>query len=106
MAAPRSDPRVSVSYSSLLTDPHPCRHIVYPYNDEGRAIYAVALFTSSGLAKGESVVLFVADARCGAILDELSNAGVDVELFRSNGQLECVSAEETLQQFQFDGVID
>jgi len=43
----------------LLVDPHPCRHIVYPYNDEEKGINAVYLFASSGLSKGESVVLIV-----------------------------------------------
>ena len=93
-------------FHSLLTDPHPSRHIVYPYNDEDKAIYAVALFASSGLSKGESVVLIMADTRCKPILEGLTKSGFDVVALQASGQLECVSAEEMLRGFTREGTLD
>ena len=85
--------------SPLLSDPHPNRHIVYPYNDELKAINAVFLFASSGLSKGESVILIMADSRCEPILQRLAGAGFDLQALRAAGQLECLSAEELIRTF-------
>src|SRR5438128_2512121 len=79
--------------SPLLTDPHPCRHIVYPYNDEQKAINAVYLFVRSGLSKGESVILIMADSRRAAITGRLADAGSDLTVLQLSGRLECISAD-------------
>jgi hypothetical protein len=92
--------------TSLLTDPHPCRHIVYPYNDEERAVNAVCLFASSGLSKGESVVLIMADSRCDSIIGRLSKAGCDLEALLTSGQLECISADSMLHTVIRDGLLN
>jgi len=95
-----------LSETTLLTDPHPCRHIVYPYTDEEKAINAVYLFATSGLSKGESVVLIMADARCEPITGRLARGGFDLAALRASGQLECVSADSMLHKFIQDGVLD
>ena len=92
--------------TSLLTDPHPCRHIVYPYDDEEKALNAVYLFASSGLSKGESVVLIMADSRCGPIMARLTTAGFDPSALAVSRQLECISAESMLDSFMADGTLD
>jgi hypothetical protein len=95
-----------MSATSLLTDSHPCRHIVYPYTDEEKGINAVYLFASSGLSKGESVVLIMADARCEAITGRLSSGGFDLAALRATGQLECASADSILGECMRDGMLD
>jgi DcmR-like sensory protein len=92
--------------SSLLTDPHPCRHIVYPYNDEQKAVNAVYLFASSGLSKGESVILIMADSRRAAITGRLADAGSDLTALQLSGRLECISAETMVQSFMTNGALD
>src|SRR4051812_35529266 len=92
--------------TDILTDPHPCRHIVYPYNDEEKAVKAVYLFASSGLRKGESVVLIMADARCETITRRLATAGFDLRALQASGQLECISADSMLSMFMQSDVLD
>ena len=88
---------MSTQDHSLLTNPHPCRHIVYPYNDAAKAINAVCLFAISGIEKGESVILFVADSRRDQIIGRLTIEGLDVTTLQDSGQLQFVSAEEMLR---------
>ena len=92
--------------TTLLTDPHPCRHIVFPYTDEEKGINAVYLFASSGLSKGESVVLIMADARCEPITGRLASGGFHLAALRASGQLECVSADSMLREFMQNGTLD
>jgi hypothetical protein len=94
------------SPASLVTDPHPCRHIVYPYNDEEKAIKAVCMFATSGFTKGESVVLIMADSRCEPIIGHLAKAGCDIEALLIRGQLECLSADGMLKTFMPSGTFD
>src|SRR4051794_23575414 len=97
---------VQSSATSLLTDPHPCRHIVYPYNDEEKAINAVCLFASSGLSKAESVVLIMADNRCERITTRLEMAGFNLRAWRGSGKLVCISADGMLNTFMACGRLD
>jgi len=92
--------------TELLTNPHPCRHIVFPHNDEDKALNAVYLFASSGLLKGESVVLIIADCRCETIEQRLAAAGFDVIALQASGQLECISANSMLRTFRVGGALD
>jgi hypothetical protein len=85
------------AFTSLLRDSHPCRHIVYPYTDEAKAINAVCLFAGSGLSKGESVVLIMADRRSEPIISGLANRGVDTRALQASGQLKCISADGMLR---------
>ena len=97
---------MAAATSFLLTDPHPCRHIVYPYTDEMKAINAVFLFASSGLSKGESVILVMVDSRRKPISDRLTDAGFDPAALQISGQLEYVSADSMLQMFMQSGALD
>ena len=96
----------SFSQIDLLTNPHPRRHIVYGYNDEEKGINAVYLFASSGLSKGESVVLVMADSRCEPIARRLAQEGLDVSTLQSSGRLKCVSADSMLDMFMATGALD
>jgi len=97
---------MSTRDTSVLIDPHPCRHIVYPYNDESKAINAVCLFAGSGLSKGESVILIMADSRRDVITDRLACGGFNLEALRETRQLECISADDTLRTLMPNGVLD
>ena len=95
-----------MSPASILTDPHPCRHIVYPYNNEAKAVNAVCTFAKSGFSKGESVILIMADSHCEAIIGRLAGAGCDLEVLLDGGRLECVSADSMLKMFTATGTLD
>jgi hypothetical protein len=95
-----------VPLSTLLTDSQPRRHIVYPYNDEELAVNAVCVFASSGLSKGESVVLIMADSHCEPIVGRLTKTGCDLEALLKSGQLECLSADGFLRTFTESGYLN
>jgi hypothetical protein len=92
--------------AKILTDPHPCGHIVYPYTDETLVGQAVALYTSSGLRNGEGVILIMTAAHCDSITLRLVTEGYDVESLQATGRLVCVTAEELLSHFMVDGAPD
>jgi hypothetical protein len=92
--------------AALLTNPHPCSHIVYPYTDEGLVGQAVCLYASAGIQKGESVVLVMTAAHCESITLRLVTEGFNVERLQKSGRLVCVLAEELLSQFMVDGMPD
>jgi hypothetical protein len=92
--------------ASLLVNPHPGGHIVYPYTDEGLVGQAVALFASAGLRNKEGVILIMSENHFESFKLRLRLEGIDPEWYERHGQLLCVTAEETLAQFMFDGILD
>jgi hypothetical protein len=92
--------------AALLTDPHPCSHIVYPYTDEGLVEQAVSLFACAGLRNGEGVILVATAAHCDPIRRRLLADGYDVVTLQQRGQLALVPAEDLLAQFLVEGVPD
>jgi hypothetical protein len=91
--------------ASLLTNPHPCGHIVYPYTDESLVGQAVALFASAGLRDGEGVILIMSADHCESIKLRLRLEGINPEAYESKGQLICATAEDLLKSFMLDGSI-
>ena len=57
--------------ASLLANPHPRGHIVYPYTDEGLVGQAVSLFASAGIRDGEGVILIMSADHCESIIVRL-----------------------------------
>jgi RecA-superfamily ATPases implicated in signal transduction len=92
--------------ASLLTDPQPHSHIVYPSTDEALIAEAVGVFASAGLKKGEAVVLVTTDARRGVIECHLKADGFDVRSFQNSGQLAFLEASELLSVFLKEGMPD
>lgn len=92
--------------AALLTNPHPCGHIVYPYTDEGLVGQAVCLFASAGLRDREGVVLIITRAHCEPIKLRLQVEGFNIEALERSGQLVCVDAENLLGQFVTNGSVD
>jgi DcmR-like sensory protein len=92
--------------ASILVNPHPCGHIVYPYTDEGLVGQAVALFASAGLRDNEGVILIMSNDHCESFKLRLHLEGINTEKYESSGQLVCVTAEETLAKFMRDDLID
>jgi hypothetical protein len=70
---------MNAASAALLTDPHPCAHIVYPYTDEALVGQAVCLFARAGLRNGEGVVLILSAANYDAYMLRLIVEGHDVE---------------------------
>jgi hypothetical protein len=92
--------------ASILANPHPCSHIVYPYTDEGLVGQAVALFASAGLHDDEGVVLIISAGHCEAIKLRLLLEGIQAEAYERSGQLICVMAEDLLETFLPNGELD
>src|SRR4051812_20305581 len=78
--------------ASILTNPHPCSHIVYPYTDERLVTEAVCLFASAGFRKNEAVVLIMTAEHCDPIERRLAMEGFDLAALRDSGQLICEDA--------------
>jgi hypothetical protein len=92
--------------AAILTDPHPCGHIVYPYTEETLVGQAVALFASAGLRNGEGVILVMTASHCESITLRLVTEGYDVEALQRAGQLVCILAEDLLTEFMLNGAPD
>ena len=89
---------------SLLVDPHPRRHIVYPCTNKEQAFNAVHLFAMSGLAKQEAVVLIMGDSDFDPIKQRLKAQALNFEDLQTSGQLECIRAEHLLLAFMSNGM--
>lgn len=92
--------------ASILANPHPCSHIVYPYTDEGLVGQAVCLFASAGLRDGDGVILIMSADHCESIMLRLQVEGIDTEHYQRSGQLICVTAEGLLAKFLTAGVLN
>jgi len=92
--------------ASLLTNPHPCGHIVYPYTDEGLVGQAVCLFASAGLRDGDGVILIMSADHRESIKVRLQLEGINTETYERSGQLICLTTEELLAKFIPGGVLD
>jgi KaiC/GvpD/RAD55 family RecA-like ATPase len=97
---------MNANSAAILTDPHPCGHIVYPYTDEGLVGQAVTLFASGGLRNGEGVILVMTASHCDSVRLRLVTEGYDVDALERSGRLAITSAEDLLAQFLFEGVPD
>jgi hypothetical protein len=94
------------SGASILANPHPCGHIVYPYTDEGLVGQAVCLFASAGIREGDGVILIMSANHRESIKVRLQLEGISTVDYERSGQLICVTAEDLLAQFISDGRID
>jgi len=92
--------------AAILTHPHPCAHIVYPYTDENLVGQAVCLFATSGIRDGEGVILIMSGNHCEPIKLRLQVEGFNVEAYERSGQLTCVTTEELLAKFMQDGMLN
>jgi len=92
--------------ASILVNPHPCGHIVYPYTDECLVGQAVALFASAGLRDKEGVILIMSRDHYEGFKLRLQLEGINTDSYERSGQLVCKTAEETLAKFKRDDLID
>ena len=92
--------------ASILVNPHPCGHIVYPYTDEVLVGQAVALFASAGLRGGEGVILIMSADHCESIKLRLQVEGLASDVYERSGQFVCVTAEDLLAKFVPNGVLE
>jgi KaiC/GvpD/RAD55 family RecA-like ATPase len=92
--------------ASILADPHPCAHIVYPYTDEAHVTEAVYIFASAGLRKSEAVALIMTKVHRDAIRRRLEKDGFHLGALEKTGQLRFIDAEELLSTFMVDGAPD
>src|ERR1700730_1737142 len=92
--------------AAILTNPHPCGHIVYPYTDESLVGQSVCLFASAGLRDSEGVILIMTADHCEPIKLRLQLEGFNVEAYERSGQLVCVTTEDLLAKFLTDGVLN
>ena len=81
---------------TLLTDPHPNSHIVFPYNDESSFGDAVGLFTAAGIGQGDAVLLVATEEHRHIIVGRLIDEGFDVEGLQREGRLSTFNAGSLL----------
>src|ERR1700733_15618594 len=92
--------------TTLLTDPRPHSHIVYPCADEHRIAEAVGTFAASGLRQGDAVILVTTDRRRELIDRRLREDGFALDAMQDNGQLAFLQADTLLNAFMSDGMPD
>jgi hypothetical protein len=92
--------------TAILTDPHPCSHIVYPYTDETHVTDAVCLFATAGFRQNEAVGLIMSADHTGPIERRLEREGFDLHSLKESGQLICEEAEVLLRRFMVNGMPD
>jgi hypothetical protein len=89
--------------TTLLTDPEPHSHIVYPCADEKLIGEAVVTFASAGLRQGDAVILLTTKPRRQLIEDRLSKESFDVKNLQDTGQLAFIDAATMLSELVLDG---
>jgi len=90
----------------ILSNPQPCAHIVYSYTDDAQLAEAVCLFASSGLQKGEALLLVLSGSHYDPVRQRLEREGFNLAELEETGQLVCENAQNLLDNFMFDGIID
>src|ERR1700682_1178235 len=90
--------------ASILADPHPKCHIVYPCTDDKLIAEAVTLFSSGGLSRDEAVVLLTTPAHRIAIEESLRGEGFDLDHLKREGRLVILDAKELLSQVLVEGM--
>jgi hypothetical protein len=92
---------------ALLSNPHPCGHIVYPYTDEELIAQAVTLYATAGLKNGEGVILVATSAHLKAIDHRLTSyENFDTNKLLASGQLMYRDAGDMLPRFMVDDAPD
>jgi MEDS: MEthanogen/methylotroph, DcmR Sensory domain len=92
--------------TSLLTDPEPHSHIVYPCADENLIGEAVVTFASAGLRQGDAVILLTTEQRRQLIEDRLTSESFDVKNLQDSGQLAFIDSATMLSELVLDGTPD
>jgi hypothetical protein len=91
--------------TSLLTDPEPHSHIVYPCANETLIGEAVVTFASAGLRKGDAVILLTTKPRRELIEDRLARE-FDVKELQGAEQLAFIDAATMLSELVTEGTPD
>src|SRR5579872_898250 len=84
--------------ASLLADPHPNCHIVFPCADDEQITEAVSAFALAGLRKDEAVVLVITAPHARSVGRALADDGFDPDALREKGLLTTWDAEALLSK--------
>jgi hypothetical protein len=90
--------------ASLLADPHPKCHIVFPYTSDHLIAEAVSMFAAGGLSRDESVVLITTPPHRDLIERRLQLEGFSLKDLRSQGRYIILDAEDTLDNLMSNGM--
>jgi hypothetical protein len=92
---------------ALLSNPHPCGHIVYPYTDEALIAQAVTLYATAGIKNGEGVILVATPAHLQAIDHRLASyENLDTNALQASGRLMYSDADDMLPRFMVNSIPD
>jgi hypothetical protein len=97
---------MTLKTTSLLTDPHPKSHIVFPYTDEIAIAEAVGIFASAGLVRNETVLLVITPPHWHAVEERLLADSFDVQQLKADGQLVVADADDMLAKLVSNGVVE
>jgi hypothetical protein len=92
--------------TSLLTDPHPKSHIVFPYTDEVAIADAVSIFATAGLVRDETVLLVITQPHWHAVEERLLADSFDVDQLKADRRLVIMDAEEMLGTLVSNGAVE
>src|SRR5690242_9042350 len=88
--------------ASLLADPHPNCHIVFPCVNDERITEAISTFALAGLRNGEGVVLVLTPEHAAALERSIAGEGFDAARFKADGLLTMLDARELLSRLLVD----
>ena len=94
------------SWPELLQNPPADGHFVQVYQDEVFLCQAVCEYVSTGLARGEGVIVIARPSHAAAFVQQLENKGLAARAAMAAGQFVVLDAEETLAKFTAHGMPD
>jgi hypothetical protein len=80
--------------------------MVYPCTEEHQIVDAISLYASSGISKGEAVVLVLTYPHCEQVQERLRTEGHDLQRLKKSGQFICADAARTLGAFMVGSAPD
>jgi hypothetical protein len=95
--------KLAAPWNDWLAEPLGRDHLVHPYADDRTLVESLALYTASGLNRGDAVVLVLTADRAAALRARMQEDGFDVSDLEQWRQLRIRDAEATLGTFLVDG---
>ena len=84
----------------------PCDHVVQIYDNESVLIDALSGFVGSGINSGDSCIIIATETHRNALETRLKDYGVHVDNLISEKRYFPLDAQETLNNFMVNGIVD
>lgn len=94
------------AWQDVLTNPVAGSHIVQVCQNKASQVEVVTRYIKAGLLNGEAVIIIARPALRKAVITKMDALGLDVQTFKSQGQITFFDAEFLLSSFLIDGVLE